>query len=130
MPDYQTVYFTSNSDAPVTGLAPTWNSLNNVSDGSAYAQPAISEVGGGWYKYSLDLADFKHVVGVIDGGASLDNEHRYKSQDILFTSLSEKEHKDIVTVPVYDEDTATITFQAYLHINGEIITTGLTSVVF
>jgi len=127
MADYQTVYFES-AGVPSTGLAPTWNSLYDVSDGSAYTQPAISEIGGGWYKYTLDPADFVHVAGVVDGGAALANADRYKVQEVRYSSLSQKEHKDIVVVPVYDEDTATITFTAFMLVNGERVTTGLTSI--
>lgn len=74
------IYF-SNAGVPATGLTPTWNSLKKVSDGTNYTpQPAIYEVGGGWYKTSLTPSE--DLTGVIDGGAALGNSDRYVSVDM------------------------------------------------
>jgi len=128
MANFHTFYVSAEGVAK-TGLSPTWQTLKNVDDGSNYAQPAITEVGGGWYKYTLDLADFKHVVGVVDAGAALTvNADRYINQDLSYTKHSQKAKKDVVVAQVYDEDTDALTFFALLLVNGEQITTGLTSV--
>jgi hypothetical protein len=126
MANYFTVYFSS-SGVPATGLSPTWTSLKEV-DGTNYTQPTILEIGGGWYKYILSASQFEHIVGVIDGGASLANADRYKSVEIRYSDLSQKEHKEFVVLPVYDEDTLALTFFAFLNVNGELITTGLSSI--
>lgn len=52
---------------PLAGLTPTWTSLRLVSDGTAYAQPAITALGNGLYKTNW-ISD--HVSGAIDLGAT------------------------------------------------------------
>lgn len=70
MPSIQKVYISDNGQ-PAIGLTPTWDNLKKVSDGSDFIpQPAISEIGGGWYKFSQpDISE--DLTGVIDGGISL-----------------------------------------------------------
>lgn len=53
--------------APLAGLVPTWSSLYNVDTGAAYAQPAITELGGGLYKTARVAV---HASGAIDLGAT------------------------------------------------------------
>ncbi len=73
-------YF-SNAGVPATGLAPTWSSLKLVSDNSDLdPQPAISEMGGGWYGFTYAGAD--DLAGTIDGGATLQDFDRYKDISI------------------------------------------------
>ena len=75
------VYF-SKSGAPQTGLSPTWSSLHdtNGTDKSGQA-PSISEVGGGWYKFSVTKGtapwDGADLIGVLDGGSTLGGAERY-----------------------------------------------------
>lgn len=58
---------------PLTGLAPTWVVYYNAATGAAAAQPAISAMGGGSYKFTIaDLAANPAPVGIIDlGGVSV-----------------------------------------------------------
>lgn len=63
------IYFADNGVAK-TGLTPTFSSFKKVSDGSNVTPPAISEVGGGWYK-TADYTAPEDIVGVVDGGAAL-----------------------------------------------------------
>lgn len=114
------VYFSSGG-TPVTGLSPTWNTLKKVSDGTAFSQPAISEVGGGWYKF--DINPTETLTGVVDGGASVAAGERYvpvyfDKFDYLFEAL---------LTPVYNEDTDSLTFSAFLLQNGLRVTTGMTN---
>lgn len=75
------VYITENG-IPKTGLTPTWEYLYNLSgnDKSSDA-PTISEIGGGWYKFSVTYGttpfNVAELVGVIDAGAALSNSERY-----------------------------------------------------
>lgn len=62
-------YF-ANAGVAVTGLTLTWASLKKVSDGTdEAAQPAFTEIGGGWYKYTYSPTE--DMVGVIDGSATI-----------------------------------------------------------
>jgi len=78
----QKIYI-SDSGQPATGLTPVWDNLKKASDGTDYLpQPAISEIGGGWYKFTQpDISE--DLTGVIDGGAALtSNADRYIPVDI------------------------------------------------
>jgi len=71
------VYF-ANGGVPATGLSPVWNTLKNVSDGTDYTpQPSITEVGGGWYKFTFTPPN--DISGAIDGTATLGDADRYVS---------------------------------------------------
>lgn len=75
-------YFSSGG-VPSTGLTPVWSSLQDAATGAAIPpveRPVITEIGNGWYSYSM--APASALVGVIDGGVSLANADRYKSQQI------------------------------------------------
>jgi hypothetical protein len=72
---YEISFVNSVTNAPITGLTPIWTSLVKVSDGTAYSQPTISEVGGGIYKFTATLTE--DVVGRIDGGAGVATSDRY-----------------------------------------------------
>lgn len=82
------VFYVSSGGAPLTGAAAEMNfqSLAAIdgTDKSA-AAPAVTEIGGGWYKFSvaygIDPFDAGNLVGVIDadkdGNNSLSNADRY-----------------------------------------------------
>jgi hypothetical protein len=57
------------TNAPLAGLTPTWLATFDAESGDPASEPAISEVGGGAYKfeYPTDVDDF---CGIIDLGAS------------------------------------------------------------
>lgn len=57
----------------LAGLTPTWVNYFNAATGAAATQPAISAVGGGSYKFTIeDLATNPAPMGIIDlGGASV-----------------------------------------------------------
>src|SRR3990167_2077070 len=60
----------NSSGAPLTGLTPTWNAIQDVDAAAAYTpQPAIAELGTtGIYRTTQILSH--HVSGVIDFGAT------------------------------------------------------------
>jgi hypothetical protein len=71
------VMYFSEAGAPKTGLSPVLVTYKKVSDGSdAASPPAVSEIGGGFYKFAATPAEAL-VVGV-DGGAGLADADRYK----------------------------------------------------
>ena len=74
---YVTAYFSS-SGSPATGLTPTVD-IYKVSDSSQVASSAaMTEIGGGWYKYNFSTADdVEAYVTVCDGGATLSASERY-----------------------------------------------------
>lgn len=77
----QKVYF-ADGGVPKTGLTPTWNNLKKVSDGTNFTpQPVITEIGGGWYKFTQPTIT-EDLTGVVDGGAILDDTDRYVPVDI------------------------------------------------
>jgi hypothetical protein len=74
------IYF-SNAGAPATGLTPGVITYKKVSDSSDVASPpAISEIGGGGYKFTVTPAEALFVV--VDGGSGLENADRYKVMQI------------------------------------------------
>jgi hypothetical protein len=61
----------SGNGTRMTGLAPTWVHLKRLSDNANLAQPAISEIGQGQYKFSYDAEVDGEAAGQIDAGATL-----------------------------------------------------------
>lgn len=121
-------FYVHNGGVPVTGLAPTWKYLKDVVDGTNYAsQPTIIEVGGGWYRYQIALDDFRHLVGVIDAGDTVGDTSRYISQEIRYSDLAQKDNVDINIIPVYDEDSVSITFFVFMLACGRLVEDNLTS---
>jgi hypothetical protein len=75
------VYF-SQSGVPAAGLTPAWHSLHETGGADRVAQaPAITAVGGGWYRYEAVKGtapwEAGNLVGVIDGGVTLGGAERY-----------------------------------------------------
>ena len=88
------VYF-SDVGVAATGLTPSFSSLitaTNGTDKSASA-PTISEVGGGWYTFSVTMGTApwdvptEDLLGVIDGGATLADTDRYQDCAITKSDL-------------------------------------------
>ena len=106
--------FFADAGVPTTGLTLTWESLKKVSDGTDFTpQPTFTEIGGGWYKF--DIAPDERLVGVIDGGVTLNDTDRYvpvffDKYDFLF---------EVLVTPVYDEDADLMTFVIFLTKNGQ-----------
>jgi hypothetical protein len=74
------VYF-SNLGAPATGLSPAIDTYKKVSDGSNVASPpAVSEIGGGFYKFTASPAEA--LVVRLNGGGSLADADKYKVMQI------------------------------------------------
>lgn len=76
------VIFFTTAGAPATGLSPTLITYKKVSDGSDVGSPpAVTEIGGGGYKFTATPAEALFVV--IDGGAALTNAfERYKVMQV------------------------------------------------
>lgn len=64
------IYF-ADQGTPKTGLTPSFSTLAKRSDGTDITPPAISEIKGGHYKFTLTPTEV--LVGVIDGGSALTN---------------------------------------------------------
>lgn len=69
---------------PLTGLTPTWANLVLVSDGSAYAQPAIAEIGGGLYRF-VPVTPLDHVAGMLLLTGASPEYLQYDSSTITYT---------------------------------------------
>lgn len=69
--------YCSNAGVPATGLTPTWAALKLRSSGANQSQPAITEVGGGWYKYAAAPTTGQVWIGAVDCGATLLDADRY-----------------------------------------------------
>ena len=121
------IYFKSYG-SPATGLSPTWEYLKKLDTGSDFTpQPVFSEVGGGWYRYDIALAN--NLVGVIDGGVGVAvASERYHD---VFLDKEQYSH-EVMVIPVYAEDSDVLTVIAMMHKNGKLVTVDLTncSIVF
>jgi hypothetical protein len=75
------VVFFSNIGVPATGLTPTIGVYKKVSDGGDVTPvPTVSEIGGGFYKFSASPAET--LVVRINGGGSLSDADKYKVMQI------------------------------------------------
>jgi hypothetical protein len=75
------VVFFSNAGAPATGLTPTIGVYKKVSDGTDVTPaPAISEIGGGFYKFTASPAEA--LVVRMNSGGSLGDADKYKVMQI------------------------------------------------
>jgi hypothetical protein len=75
------VVFFSDAGAPATGLSPGIDLYKKVSDNSDVGSPpAVSEMGGGFYKFTATPAEA--LVARIDAGAGLAAADRYKVMQI------------------------------------------------
>lgn len=117
------VYF-SNAGVPATGLLPTFTQYINVDTLVGATAPAITEIGGGWYKYPDTITDFDHIVGIIDGTATLADADRYKSVE-----LNQGDLNCGITVEVsqvYNEETDTLTLLVNAEQEGQLLQSGMT----
>ena len=74
------VYF-SNAGVPATGLTPAIGIYKKVSDGTDVSPaPTVSEIGGGFYKFTAAPAEAMLVR--VNGGGSLADADRYKVMQI------------------------------------------------
>jgi hypothetical protein len=75
------VVFFSNAGAPATGLTPTIGVYKKVSDGTDVTPaPTVSEIGGGFYKFTATPAEA--LVVRMNGGGSLSDADKYKVMQI------------------------------------------------
>ncbi len=85
--------FITEDGAPKTGLTPGWEYLHAL-DGTdkSGSAPAISEIGGGWYKFLLTYGtapfDVDDLRGSIDADAGLVNYERYIPITISLNDLA------------------------------------------
>jgi hypothetical protein len=85
--------FITADGVPASGLSPAWQSLRTL-DGTekSASAPAISEIGGGWYRFEMIHGtapfDVAELVGVIDAGSALSNYDRYLPVTISLRDLA------------------------------------------
>jgi hypothetical protein len=68
--------FNESTGAPLTGATPTFTTYKNT-DGTDVANPSITEIGGGVYKFTPIFPTDKGLVFVVNGGAG--STPRYQS---------------------------------------------------
>jgi hypothetical protein len=109
----QKVYF-ADAGVPKTGLTLAWNNLKKVSDGTNFTpQPAFTEIGGGWYKFTQPDTD-EDLTGVVDGSATLtDDNDRYVPVDITPDDFGMTDLLDAITKgsQTMDPDADTLTLK-------------------
>jgi hypothetical protein len=86
------IFITEDSE-PKSGLSPSWQSLFTLDgDDKTSLAPVVSEIGGGWYKFSIVYGSGSfttaELVGVIDAGASLGSCERYLPVTISLRDLA------------------------------------------
>ena len=126
---------------PKTGLSPSWESLKAI-DGidKSSSAPSITEIGGGWYKFSLSYGtapwDVNELVGVIDAGGSLLDAQRYipvciSLRDMAFAFLANKRQQTIASgmIEILDDDGSTVmvTYTPSQDNGREVLTPGAPS---
>lgn len=116
------VYF-SNAGVPATGLTLAWSYLKKVSDGTDVGSPpAFTEIGGGWYKFTINPTE--KYVGVIDGSGTLTiASERYVP---VYFDLYDYLY-DVFLTPCYISASDALIFMACITENGQLVTTGLTN---
>lgn len=105
---------------PLTGLHPAFSSLKKLSDGTTITFPTITEVGGGWYKFTSVVPINERWVGTIDAGVSVDVHARYIPVMLGFSDTDIP--VEVFVTPVYDEDSDSLTFCVYMNAKGKIHT--------
>ncbi|HUX30616.1 MAG TPA: hypothetical protein VMV78_08315 [Thiobacillus sp.] len=126
---------------PKTGLSPSWESLKAI-DGidKSSSAPSITEIGGGWYKFSLSYGtapwDVNELVGVIDADGSLLDAQRYipvciSLRDMAFAFLANKRQQTIASgmIEIMDDDGSTVmvTYTPSQDSGREVLTPGAPS---
>ncbi len=92
------VIFFRDAGVPAVGLSPVITSFLKVSDGSsAGTPPTISEIGGGFYKFTYGPTE--DVTIGVDGGVALGDADRYQGIVARFTDPG----PNIVTISVEDD---------------------------
>lgn len=77
--DENLFFFDPAADVPLTGLSPTFTTYKDDL-GNDLAQPVISEVGGGWYKFTPVFADPDRSISyIVDGGVSASPRYIYRN---------------------------------------------------
>lgn len=120
------VYF-SDSGVAATGLTPTWDTLKRVSDGADQSQPSISEVGGGWYKYTTTIPVGETWVGVINGGVSLGDVDRFVPIDMRENDFDLDKFEEIFVTTKFDEDSDSLTLVVFMLRDGKLVESGITN---
>ena len=115
--------YIADSSGPKTGLSPTWEHLRAL-DGTdkSGSAPSITEIGGGWYKFSLTYGtapwDVAQLVGGIDAGSDLVGVNRHidvsiSIRDMAFAFLANKRRQTITSgvIEILDDDGSTVMIQ-------------------
>ena len=106
---------------PATGLTPSFNSLVDIQTGDVIDPvPAIEEIGGGWYRIISNITYPTHYLGVVDAGDTInDPGERYIPINMRFSDF-DLDNKEVYATNVYDQNSDSVTFLAYLLVNGRI----------
>ena len=113
------VIFVTSLGLPVEELSPVFTSLQLVSDNSDVTPlPTIAEIGGGFYKFDVDVPLGEVWAGVIDVGDTVAVTSRYIPV-VIGTAETDIDIEVYVT-PVYDSDSDTIVFCTYMNVKGRI----------
>lgn len=113
--------YVAKSGVPTTGLTLTWESLKNVATGADITpQPAFTEVGGGFYRFTSVAAIGEQQCGVIDASATI-TESTERYIPILLGDSDLAKDTFVFCTPVYDETSDTVTFFVFMMRNGQIV---------
>jgi len=68
-------FFVSTGGIPATTLTPIWSSCYDGSDAAVTgaSRPVITEIGGGFYSFDVDLTTTLGIFGIIDCGDAIPN---------------------------------------------------------
>jgi hypothetical protein len=91
-------FYSASTGAPLTGLTPTFTTYTDTS-ATPVAQPVISEIGGGAYKFTPVLTASQGIVYVVDGGATASP--RYQTRYIRTSDFAGLD--DVLTLLKYAE---------------------------
>ena len=126
MANFRSIFITDKGSAKI-GLSPTFSTYIDIQTGDAVTPPAIEELNAGWYRFFPALTPFKHYLGVIDAGSTItDPSERFIPVDVRYSDF-DLDTKGVYVISVFDEDSDSVSFVAYLLINGKIQAGELTS---
>ncbi len=117
----------NSAQAPLAGQSPTFATYKDET-GTNLSQPTISEIGGGFYKFTPVLIAGHGIAYMIDGGALATPQYQYnylRPEDFYLLKVLQNRWKVVGNqLLIYDDDgtTAVLTFNLFDNVGAPTMT--------